>query len=68
MAQLIYRGNPGYLFPFAPGPLSPGDVVDVPDEAVASVGADFEPAKPKPAPKPKPDPAPEAIDPEGDQP
>ena len=63
MPKLTYRGNPGYVFPFSPAPLNPGDVVDVPDELVESVGDDFAPVKPS-----KPKTAPEATDPEGDQP
>jgi hypothetical protein len=52
MAELIYRGNPGYQFPFTDGPVNPGDTVDVPDALVDSVGGDFE-AKSKTS-KPKP--------------
>lgn len=66
MPKMIYQGNPGYVFPFSPAPLSPGDEVDVPDEFVASVGDDF--AAPKSSKPTKSKTGDEPTDPEGDKP
>lgn len=53
-----YTGNPGYEFFLPSGRLAldPGDTVDLTDAEAASLGDEFQPAKPKPAAKAAPTP------------